>query len=283
MQIVEPDLARVIAPNPSPYTAEGTNTWLLGHEEICVIDPGPDDPRHLEAILAALGGRPVGAIVVTHAHVDHSPLAPALSAEVAAPVLAFGDARAGWRPVPEAVGGGWGIDWSFLPDRMVGDGEEIEGEGWRLVARHTPGHMGNHICLDDGRRLFSGDHAMGFATTLVSPPEGDMGDYVDSLRRLIGLGPRVLVPGHGNIVADGAARLRTLLENRVAREAEVLDALDRGPRAAADIAASLYAGLPKALRGAASRNVLAHLINLDRRGLTAAEGGIAEGAIFRRV
>ena len=174
MEIVEPDLVRLVAPNPSPYTADGTNTWLLGREEVCVIDPGPDDTRHLEAILGAAGGRRVAAIVVTHSHVDHSGLAPALSARTGAPVLAFGDARAGWRPVPEGVGGGWGVDWAFRPDREILDGQAIGGVGWRLVARHTPGHMGNHLCLDDGRRLFSGDHAMGFATTLVSPPEGDM-------------------------------------------------------------------------------------------------------------
>lgn len=283
MEKMEPDLARVIAPNPSPYTAEGTNTWLLGREEVCVIDPGPDDPRHLEAILAALGGRRVAAIVVTHAHVDHSRLAPALSARLGAPVLAFGDARAGRRQVPEGVGGGWGIDWAFQPDRVIADGEAIEGQGWRLVARHTPGHMGNHLCLDDGRRLFSGDHAMGFATSLVSPPEGDMGDYVDSLRRLIALGPRVLLPGHGDVVTDGEARLRALLAHRMEREAEVLAALEQGPGTAAGLAEVLYARLPRALRGAATRNVLAHLIDLERRGLVQARGEVAEGATFRRV
>ncbi|EYD76665.1 Metallo-beta-lactamase family protein [Rubellimicrobium mesophilum DSM 19309] len=283
MEIVEPDLGRVVAPNPSPLTAEGTNTWLLGTSEVAVIDPGPDDAGHLEAVLAALDGRPVVAILVTHAHLDHSALAPALSVRTGAPVLAFGDARAGWRPVPEAVGGGRGVDWGFRPDRLLRDGEEVGGHGWRLRAWHTPGHMGNHLCLDDGRRLFTGDHAMGFATSLVSPPEGDMGDYVDSLDRLIGLGPRMLLPGHGAMVEHGPERLRALREHRRQREKEIVEALGIGPATVGEIAARLYAGLAVGLLRAAERNVLAHLIDLSRRGVVAPVGALSRVAAFRRV
>lgn len=282
MDLVGADLRRVVAPNPGPFTAAGTNSWLLGHIEVCVIDPGPDDPRHLEALLAAIGGAPVTAIVVTHAHLDHSALAPALARRTGAPVLAFGDASAGMRTPAPGLGGGWGVDAGFRPDRSLADGEEVAGEGWRLRALHTPGHMGNHLCLDDGARLWTGDHAMGFASSLVSPPEGDMGDYVASLRRLVALGPRSLWPGHGEPVPKGTARLRALLEHRLAREAEVLDALLGGPATAAEIAARVYAGLEGPLLKAAERNVHAHLLDLARRGMVEALGPPGE-ARFRRV
>ncbi len=280
---MDEDLVRIVAPNPGPFTADGTNTWLLGRTEMCVIDPGPEDSGHLRSILRAIGGRRVAAIVVTHAHLDHSGLAQALSATTGAPVLAFGDARAGLRTPAVAPGGGWGVDEAFRPDRSLSHGEIISGEGWRLRALHTPGHMGNHLCLDDGERLWTGDHAMGWATSLVSPPEGDMGHYVASLSTLVSLGRRRLLPGHGEPVEDGLARLRMLLAHRQAREAEVLRALSAGPANAADLAERLYAGLPPLLLAAAERNVLAHLLDLARRGLAAPEEPLSEGSPFRRV
>ena len=278
-----PDLLRVIAPNPSAFTAEGTNTWILGTSEACVIDPGPVDDRHLGAVMEALAGRKVGAILVTHAHLDHSGMAPALSERTGAPVLAFGDATAGVRSGPGPLGQGMGVDWGFRPDRCVGDGEVVEGDGWRLRAWHTPGHMGNHLCFDDGERLWTGDHAMGFATSVVSPAEGDMGDYVASLERLIALGPRSLWPGHGAPVSEGPTRLQALLDHRHARDTAVLAALSPRPRTAEEMLDAIYTGLPVGLRGAARRNLLAHLVHLVRRGLAVPDGDLSEGVAFRCV
>lgn len=276
---VAPGVERVLAPNASAWTARGTNTYILDGAEALVVDPGPDDGRHLRAVLAALGGRRAGAILVTHSHFDHSGLAPRLQAATGAPVLARGDSWAGVRPVAGEVGGGEGVDRGFAPDRLVADGERLE--AWDVRVVHTPGHMGNHVCLDRGDVLLSGDQAMGWATSVVSPPEGDMGDYVASLWRLIGLGPRALLPGHGEPVEDGAERLRALLAHRREREAEVLAALARGPASAPGIAGRLYAGLPSALLRAAERNVLAHLVDLDRRGVAVAARPLAADSPFR--
>ncbi len=276
---VAPGVERITAPNPSAWTAQGTNTYLLDGAEVLLVDPGPDDERHLRAILGALGGRRLGAILATHSHLDHSGLAPRLRAATGAPVLAWGDSLAGLRPVDGEVGGGEGLDLGFAPDRLLSDGERLD--PWGVWIVHTPGHMGNHLCLDRGDVLFSGDQAMGWATSVVSPPDGDMGDYVASLERLIGLGPRVLLPGHGEPVRDGLLRLQRLLAHRREREAEVLAALARGPASAGEIAAEVYAGLPEALLRAAERNVLAHLIDLDRRGVAAGPRPLRPDVAFR--
>lgn len=270
---------RITAPNPSAWTARGTNTYLLDGAEVLLVDPGPADGRHLAAILDALRGRRLGAILATHSHLDHSGLAPRLREATGAPVLAWGTSSAGLRPVEGEVGGGGGMDLSFAPDRLVRDGERLD--AWGAWVIHTPGHMGNHVCLDRGDVLFSGDQAMGWATSVVSPPDGDMGDYVASLVRLIGLGPRVLLPGHGEPVRDGLSRLRRLLAHRRDREAEVLAALARGPASAGEIAARVYAGLPEALLRAAERNVLAHLIDLDRRGVAKGPRPLTADAAFQ--
>jgi glyoxylase-like metal-dependent hydrolase (beta-lactamase superfamily II) len=274
-----PMLRRVLAPNPGPLTGEGTNTWILGQGTgVAVIDPGPDDARHLAALLGALApGEGVGAIVVTHAHRDHSAGAAALAAATGAPVHAFGGAMSGRNGAQEARGvaagaGDEGRDEGFAPDLRLADGDQIAGPGWRLIARHTPGHMGGHLCLDAGEVLFSGDHVMGWSTTVVAPPDGCMGDYMASLRELAGGGWRRMLPGHGLAVEDWRGRVAGLIAHREGREAAILAALAAGgAMGATALAGRVYAGLAPALLPAAARNVLAHLLDLEARGAVAAQ------------
>ena len=188
---LSPGLRRILAPNPSPMTFRGTNTYLVGTTELAVIDPGPASEPHLQAIMKALApGQRVTHVFVTHSHLDHSPLARALSDETGAPVLAFGDSLAGRSTVMEQlaatgmVAGGEGVDHDFTPDRGLKDGETVNGSGWTLEVIHTPGHLGNHIALGWGDICFTGDHVMGWASSLVSPPEGDLTDFMASCRRL---------------------------------------------------------------------------------------------------
>lgn len=279
---IAPGLRRVLAPNPSPMTERGTNTYLLGRGAICVIDPGPESAAHLDAILAALGpGEEVAQILVTHAHLDHSPLARALARETGAPVLAFGDAAAGRRatPLPPGFdaepGGGEGVDVGFAPDLALEDGATIDTAAGPVTALWTPGHFGNHLCFAWGEALFSGDLVMGWASSLISPPDGDLTVYMRSLQRLAAREDRVFYPGHGAPVTDPGARLADLARHRRAREAEIAAALAEGPLSVADLTRRIYRDTPPALHRAAARNVLAHLIALADRGWAAAEPGFA--------
>lgn len=270
---LEPGLRLVLAPNPSPMTERGTNTWLLGTGAVTVLDPGPDDPAHLRAILAALApGERVARILVSHAHLDHSPAARPLAQATGAPVLAFGDARAG-RSARMAglagLGGGEGVDAAFAPDTALPDGAVLDLDGAALVAIHTPGHFGNHLSFLWGDRLFPGDTVMGWAPSLVSPPDGDLTDFMASLDRLEALGPTRLFPGHGAPVPDGLARIRALRDHRRGREGAILAALGPEPAPLAALVARVYADTPPQMHPAAARNLLAHLIDLQHRGLAA--------------
>lgn len=284
----QPRLRHVLAPNPSPLTHDGTNSYILGSGRVAVIDPGPDDDRHLAALLAALDpGETVSHIVVTHAHRDHSALAPRLSRVTGAPTFAFGRADEGLSPFMAglvtaglAPAGGDGLDHAFTPDRRVKDRETIADSDWSLTVHHTPGHLGTHICLAVGDTLFSGDHVMGWSTSIVSPPEGDMGAYMRSLDRLAQHGWTRFLPGHGAPVTDPAARLAELATHRRAREAQILAALEAGPADAATLTARLYPDLAPRLHPAARRNVLAHLLDLlEKSRLTTPDPTAAE-AIF---
>ena len=285
---LEPGLRVILAPNPSPMTYWGTNTYLLGTEKLTVIDPGPESAQHLEAILNAV--RPdqtITQIVVTHSHKDHSPLALALQRETGAEIIGFGDSLAGRSDVMTAlaqkaeVGGGEGVDKDFAPDLTVADGDAIDVDGGKLRVIHTPGHMGNHICLGWGDACFTGDHIMGWASSLVSPPDGDLTDFMASCARLSKTDWRVFYSGHGAPISDTKARLEWLIAHRRSRETEILAELRKGPTNAESLARAIYVDVnPKLLR-AAQHNVFAHLIDLVGRGLVRASQPIEMEAIFQ--
>jgi len=284
-----PGLRRILAPNPSPMTYRGTNTYLVGTTDLAVIDPGPDLDQHLEAILAAIEpGQKITHIVVTHTHIDHSPLAGALRARSGAPVLAFGGPDAGRSRVMQDLaaqglaGGGEGIDTGFTPDQTVSDGEIISGSDWQLDVIHTPGHLGNHIALGWRDMCFTADHVMGWASSLVSPPDGDLTDFMASCRRLADRDWSVFHPGHGAPVTDPAGRLDWLIRHRLSRETAILENLKSGPGTARDLAERIYTDTPAALLPAAERNVFSHLIDLTGKSRVRPHGKLATTARFSR-
>lgn len=285
-QQLAPDLRLVLAPNPSPMTYWGTNSFLLGRQGLAVIDPGPDDPEHLHALLAAIGTTPVEAILVTHAHLDHSPLAPKLAQETGAPVLAFGGPEAGRSAVMHQlateglIGGGEGVDPDFRPHRCLTDGEQVHGTDWQLTALHTPGHFGNHMCFADPQRLFCGDLVMGWASSLVSPPDGDLTDFMASCRRLLGMPQTKFYPAHGAAIEDGPARLEWLIAHRTGREAQILEKLADAAADTKTLTRAIYQDVAPALLPAAERNVLAHMVDLYGRGRVSCNGPLSSRSIF---
>ncbi len=279
---------RIVAPNPGPLTGPGTNTYIVGTDRVALIDPGPALPAHRDALLAVLGQRRVVAILVTHAHLDHSGLAPEMAALTGAPVLAAGRAIEARSAEMDALaasglaGGGEGLDLGFAPDRRVGDGEVLAGPGWQIETIATPGHLPTHMAFALGQVVFTGDHVMGWSTSLVSPPDGDMGDYMASLDRLARRPARLYLPGHGAPVTDPAGRVAELAAHRRAREAAILARLGDRPQDAAGLARAIYIDLAPALLPAATRNVLAHLIDLHHRKLAQIDGPLASDAGFSR-
>ncbi|WP_246022515.1 MBL fold metallo-hydrolase [Pararhodobacter zhoushanensis] len=276
--ILEPGLRLVLAPNPSPMTERGTNTYLLGEGAVTVIDPGPADPAHMAAIMGALAPKErITQILVTHAHKDHSPLARPLAEATGAPVMAFGDASAGRSARmaalnEEDIGGGEGVDAGFAPDEILADGVTFDVADRPMQAIHTPGHFGNHLSFRWGQALFSGDHVMGWAPSLVSPPDGDLTDFMASLDRLESLGALRYYPGHGAPIADGRARTRALRQHRLGRESSIRAAVAAGASTLNAVTAVVYTDIAPALLPAAARNVLAHLIDLEARGMLVFNG-----------
>lgn len=269
---VSPLIRRVVANNPGPFTYLGTGTYIVGKGKVAVIDPGPDLPEHLEALMAALEGETVTHILVTHHHSDHSPLAEPLKARTGAPIygcpVAIPTAQSS--VITEA-----GADFGFKPDvEICGGGAVFEGPGWTLEAIATPGHTSNHICfaLKEENALFSGDHIMGWSTTVVSPPDGDMTAYMESLDLVKARGFKTLWPTHGPPVTEVTPFIDAYIAHRRAREAQVLDALRQGHGRIKDMVPSLYAETDKRLWPAAARSVLGHMIDLTRRGIVTTDG-----------
>lgn len=273
---------RVIANNPGPYTYTGSGTYIIGEGEIAVIDPGPNDDVHLEALLKTIDGERVTHILITHTHLDHCGLAMKFAAATGAPLIGFGA-----HPVRDkkhdAPALDEGADYAYAPDEIIGDGAVVEGPNWRIEAVHTPGHLSNHLCfaLPEQKALFTGDHMMGWATTVVAPPDGDMSAYIQSLDKLLAREDEIYFPTHGAPIHNPKRFVRAVKTHRLMRDAQIVEQLKKGRDNIKDITGALYADVDKRLHGAAALNVLAHLIRLVRNGSVACDGEPEMKSAFR--
>lgn len=267
VQQLTPLVRRVLAPNPSAFTFTGTQTYIVGQGEVAIIDPGPADPAHIEGIIAATAGERITAIICTHTHRDHSPAAAPLKAATGAQII-------GCAPLtleddgPRADAA---FDATYGPDRVLNESERLAGSGWTLEVVATPGHTSNHLCyhLVEENALFTGDHVMGWSTTVVSPPDGNMADYMHSLDKLIARTDAVYYPAHGEPVTKPQQFVRRLAGHRKQRERQILRMLETGEGVIAEMVPKMYAGIDERLYGAAGRSVLAHLIDLRDRNMVA--------------
>jgi glyoxylase-like metal-dependent hydrolase (beta-lactamase superfamily II) len=274
-EAVEPLVRRVLAPNPSPYTFTGTQTYVVGMDDgpdCAVIDPGPNEAAHIDAIIAAVAGRQVLAIMCTHTHRDHSPAAAPLAARTGAPIV-------GCAPLvlkSDLPRADESFDATYAPDRVMEDGEAMRGTGWTLTAVATPGHTSNHLCfaLEESGALFTGDHVMGWSTSVVIPPDGDMGDYMASLEKLLAREDRVYHSAHGEAITKPRQLVRGMIGHRRQRENQILRLLGEAARPVSDFIPEMYKGLDPRLVPAAEMSVTAHLIDLEKRGMAAHEGGV---------
>ena len=276
-ETVAAGVRRIVCNNPSPFTFHGTNSYVVGEGEVAVIDPGPDDSDHVEALKRAVAGETVTHVIVTHTHIDHSPACRAFARAVGAPVL-------GALPAPPADGAPpvEAADPDFEPDIRLADGDTVAGPGWTLTALFTPGHMSNHHCLAlaEGDILFSGDHVMGWNTTIVSPPDGNMGDYMRSLEACIARSDALYLPGHGPPIEKPRPFLRAYRNHRRMREGQILRCLEDGLATVPEMVASMYAHLPERMHWAAGRSVLAHLQHMAERGRIVPDGAPTEDARY---
>ncbi|MEQ8440749.1 MAG: MBL fold metallo-hydrolase [Alphaproteobacteria bacterium] len=280
--ILRPTVRRIVARNPNAFTFHGTGTYILGQGDVAVIDPGPDDPAHLDAILSALIGETVTAILVTHTHRDHSPLAAALKAATGAPTYGYGP-HGGDRNAESVEEG---ADRDFVPDHFLRDGDLVSAAGWTVEAVHTPGHTSNHLCFAylDRNVLFSGDHVMGWSTSVISPPDGDMAAYLASLRKLLDRDEEIFYPTHGNPIENPKQHVADFIDHRLEREDQILACIAAGQHRIDQMVPSIYRDVPAKLHPAAARSVLAHLIHLWEQGRVACDAPYPKlGSEFSRI
>ncbi|NTF06693.1 MBL fold metallo-hydrolase [Agrobacterium rubi] len=274
---------RITVNNPSAFTFYGTNSYIVGDKSVAVIDPGPDDEAHFQALMTALEGREVTHIFVSHTHRDHSPLAARLAQATGALTVAEGPHRAA-RPLHEGERNPFAesSDTAFVPDIVLGDNQSLSGDGWTLTALHTPGHTANHsaFALGDTGVVFSADHVMAWATTIVAPPDGSMSDYMASLAKLLKRDDRLFLPGHGGPVTDPTAFMRGLRAHRRMREKAVLARIKAGDRTIPDMVKIIYRSTDPRLHGAAALSVLAHIEDLIEKGEVQTNGPPSLGGVY---
>jgi len=278
---IAPGIRRVIAENPSPFTLYGTGTYILGRGEVAVIDPGPADGAHIAKLLEALEGEVISHILITHTHMDHSPGCRLLQAHTDAKSYAYGPHGAGKleQGVPVEEGG----DMAFEPDELVRDGDVLSGGDWSVECVYTPGHTSNHMCyqLRESKALFTGDHVMGWSTSIISPPDGDMGAYMASLDRLLERDDAVYWPTHGPCIDDPKPHVRAFVEHRLARERQIIECVGQGVHRIGDMVPIMYAELPEFMYPAAARSVLASIERLVGNGTLQTDGDLHLQAAYQ--
>jgi len=276
---ISPAIRRVVAPNPSMFTLHGTGTYIVGRGKVAIIDPGPDLEEHISAVLSAVRNETVTDIVITHTHIDHSPAARAVKAATGAKTSAFGPHGTphDGTEVEE------GADRQFLPDQEIKDGETLRGNGWTLEAIHTPGHTSNHLCLafQEENIMFSGDHVMGWSTSVISPPDGHMGDYLASLEKLTSRTETRYWPTHGPAIENPVPFVHSFIKHRREREEQISACLDEGLSSIADMVRKMYVNVDPRLHRAAGRSVLAHLIHMIDTGRAACDGNPDLNCVYR--
>lgn len=271
---LSPLIRRVVAPNPGPFTYTGTGVYIIGHGNVAVLDPGPVDDAHISALDAALVGETVTHVLVTHHHLDHSPMARPLAEKHGCKVYGFGPQNTA--PIGGEVRLEAGDDVGFKPDVQLTDEQVIEGDGWTVEALHTPGHTSNHVCyaLREENTLFSGDHVMAWSTSVVSPPDGHMGDYLAQLRRIRDRKFEILWPTHGPAVSEPEPFIQAYIDHRLVREQQILDQIRAGHTRIRDMVSAIYVDVDKRLHPAAAHSVLAHIIHMVETGRVVCDGDL---------